>query len=318
MPDQIPTPPERAVLYHFGKEWHVLNADEEVALQAVKDIPSKYFAYVREGRETAPVTAQRTYMDGHGPSSYPCQCGRPDPGTKPGGGCWCVEDRPLNAATPTGDQSPMGDYLPSADDIADALCDFEIPTPNGHVHLPRDHAEVIGTALTEQGWELRHRGKNAPPMPPLEGPGDDAMAALMQAQRDALANPRGGNQPRRIFAGAASHSGAVLLESLERAGWELVRVDRPAPFLAAMVAALPEVEMRWRAVGIDVETRDGEKREFRDPGNWGTEAEAEEAAAEMIDTRTDPPYDRIVLEGQIVAYGPIKTRQPGTSEGASA
>jgi len=36
----------------------------------------------------------RQYMPGGEPKDCPCACGdAPDPGVKPEGGCWCVEDR---------------------------------------------------------------------------------------------------------------------------------------------------------------------------------------------------------------------------------
>lgn len=34
----------------------------------------------------------REYMDGIEPSGT-CPCGKTDPGIKPGGGCWCTEDK---------------------------------------------------------------------------------------------------------------------------------------------------------------------------------------------------------------------------------
>lgn len=57
MPDQIPTPPKRVVIYydHHIDEWYVLNLGESDIAQEVKNHPSKYHAYVPEGHQTAPM-----------------------------------------------------------------------------------------------------------------------------------------------------------------------------------------------------------------------------------------------------------------------
>jgi hypothetical protein len=60
---------------------------------AIEDAHVALAAALASNHALTPVPAVREYMSGGQPSDLPCDCGRtPDPGTRPDGGCWCVED----------------------------------------------------------------------------------------------------------------------------------------------------------------------------------------------------------------------------------